>query len=78
MLSSKTPIWPFQVTEKAEAGGCDVCGRVQCGKCGLEVHDQMPCDEYRKIRDDADQSILKWMGFVYALCGEFWKGQACE
>uniref|UniRef100_A0A0R3R1A5 RING-type domain-containing protein n=1 Tax=Brugia timori TaxID=42155 RepID=A0A0R3R1A5_9BILA len=49
------------VTADAGLGKCSLCGRVQCTRCGKEEHESITCEEYARLRVDADESVRKWI-----------------
>ncbi|CAG9537124.1 unnamed protein product [Cercopithifilaria johnstoni] len=49
------------VTANAGLGQCRLCGRIQCTKCGKEDHESITCEEYARLRIDADESVRKWI-----------------
>uniref|UniRef100_A0A158Q7L9 Helicase C-terminal domain-containing protein n=1 Tax=Elaeophora elaphi TaxID=1147741 RepID=A0A158Q7L9_9BILA len=49
------------VTTDARLGQCRLCGRVQCTRCGKEEHESITCEEYARLRVDADESVRKWI-----------------
>nr|CRZ22073.1 Bm6894, isoform b [Brugia malayi] len=49
------------VTADAGLGKCSLCGRVQCTRCGKEEHESITCEEYARLRADADESVRKWI-----------------
>ncbi|VBB31249.1 unnamed protein product [Acanthocheilonema viteae] len=49
------------VTTDAGLGQCRLCGRIQCTKCGREEHESMTCEEYARLRVNADESVRKWI-----------------
>uniref|UniRef100_A0A1I8EV87 Helicase n=1 Tax=Wuchereria bancrofti TaxID=6293 RepID=A0A1I8EV87_WUCBA len=49
------------VTADAGLGQCGLCGRIQCTRCGKEEHESITCEEYARLRVDADESVRKWI-----------------
>lgn len=50
-----------KVTMDAGVGQCRLCGRIQCTKCGNEEHEPIACEEYARLRVNADESVRKWI-----------------
>uniref|UniRef100_A0A915PKQ7 RNA helicase n=1 Tax=Setaria digitata TaxID=48799 RepID=A0A915PKQ7_9BILA len=57
------------VTTDAGVVRCRLCGRLQCSKCGKEVHESITCEELAVLRVNADESLRKWIRVI--LYGDF-------
>ncbi|VDK63596.1 unnamed protein product [Cylicostephanus goldi] len=51
----------FQITGKRGVFQCESCKKERCTGCLLEPHENLTCEEYAKLRSDADASLMVYI-----------------